>query len=350
MKIRILNQRFSIGQLWQLRGSFLPVLLSTKKIANFLRVIYSQRRKQASVAGKPFVLMLEPSGNCNLECPMCPTIMNDGKFLEMRSGFGDLDVNVYKKFVDDLGDTAIFMGFWNFGEPLLNKNIFEMIEYAKERNIVCAMSSNCTGLNKANSEKMIDAHLDFLIASVDGATEGTYSKYRGKGFFDRVISNIETLISLKKERNSLHPFVELQFIVMKDNEHEIPLIREIADGLGVNKLSLKKFTYVGEDTADFLPSNEAYILGKYKGEKQPSFCTRPWQSTILNWDGKILPCCGDLNFETELGRQTEESNFNEVWNGGLYTNFREKIVKDISSIKMCRTCPSNSFNTDMFIQ
>jgi len=143
----------------------------------------------------------------------------------------------------------------------------------------------------------------------------------------------------------------LQFIVMRENEHEVDEIRRFARETGIDKLSLKKFTYVSEETRDFLPRNPEYVLRKYKGGSRMKFCARPWNSAVLSADGIINPCCGDLNFQYKLGDLNDPTcGFLEIWNGSKYRNFRSAIIKDINAISMCRACPSTDYTTDMFIE
>ena len=137
---------------------------------------------------------------------------------------------------------------------------------------------------------------------------------------------------------------------MKDNEKEIPLMRSLSKELEVDKLSLKKFTYIGEGAQDFLPENKDFVLGKHKSVTQMNRCRRPWESVVISWNGDVLPCCGDLSFRFKFGNAFEDGNFVRIWNSQQFINFRRKAFQDINSIKMCKSCPSTDFTTDMFVQ
>ena len=137
---------------------------------------------------------------------------------------------------------------------------------------------------------------------------------------------------------------------MKENEHEVDLIRKLSADIGVDKLTLKKFTYVGENTQKFLPRRDEYKLGKYKGKTKMGFCSRPWQSMVLSWDATVIPCCGDLQFHYIFGDLSSGDRLADIWNNKEYSGFRKAILKDINAIKICQTCPSNDFTTDMFIE
>ncbi len=346
MKIRLLNQRFTIREIWRLRRGWLPIVCSIPKLGNLLRIRRSLARRAVRVAGNPSVIMVEPASFCDMACPMCPVVLNRTRRPPVR-----LKYEIFSKLLEEIGRELVLITFWNYGEPLLNPDLFRMIRRAKQDRIFCAVSSNLLSLDEARTEEMLRSGLDYLIVSFDGASEETYEKFRGKGNYRPVVKNLRRLLRRRRELGLNRPFVNLQFIVMRENEREVPAIREFARAVGVDKLSLKKFTYVSEETRDFLPEKPDYILGKYKHAAPLEFCSRPWTSAVLSADGEIIPCCGDLNFQYCFGNlNAPELTFSEIWNGARYRNFRAQVARNINSIEMCRTCPSTDYTTDMFIE
>ena len=151
----------------------------------------------------------------------------------------------------------------------------------------------------------------------------------------------------------------------------------LARSLGVDKLSLKKFTYVGGNEAlPFLVSQEEYLFKKiafgdnlkvrfsvvrkvlytflhhekYKGFKPSNGCTRTLDSSVILWNADVAPCCGDLDFKYSFGNINTGESFMDIWNNHKYVSFREEALRDITSIPMCRRCPSRDYNIDMFIE
>lgn len=346
MKIRLLNQYFTLPEIWKLKRGGISAAFSFRKLNNLIRVRRSLRRQSSEAGGWPVVLMVEPASYCDMTCPMCPVVLNRTRRPPVR-----LEFEVFEKLMEEIGRELALITFWNFGEPLLNPDLFRMIRWAKRDRIFCAVSSNLLSLEAGRTEELLESGLDYLIVSFDGASEETYEKFRGKGNFRPVVENLRRLLDRRSELGLNRPFVNLQFIVMKDNEHEIGAIRKFARDIGVDKLSLKKFTYVSEETRDFLPGREDYVLGKYKQSAPMNFCSRPWTSTVLSADGEIVPCCGDLDFRHRFGNLSDpDLNFADIWNGEKYRAFRARIARDINSIETCRSCPSTDYTTDMFIE
>ena len=62
-----------------------------------------------------------------------------------------------------------------------------------------------------------------------------------------------------------------------------------------------------------------------------------WHSCVITWDGKVVPCCFDKDAHHQLGSM-EELNFNQVWRGEAYQNFRQSLIRSRSEIEMCKNC------------
>src|SRR3989344_6072567 len=114
--MRLLNQKFKFLELWRLRKPIFGILTNPKKLINFIIVNISKKLRLSKPHGFPFFLMIEPSSICNLNCPMCPIVLNKTD----RDKKGHLKFESFKKIIDEIGDYLIVISLWNYGEPLLN--------------------------------------------------------------------------------------------------------------------------------------------------------------------------------------------------------------------------------------
>ena len=85
----------------------------------------------------PSKISIESGNLCNLRCPLCPTGQQDKS---AKKGFISFDV--FKKVVDEIGQSLSLIRLYNWGEPLLNKDFLRMVHYAKERGINIKISTN----------------------------------------------------------------------------------------------------------------------------------------------------------------------------------------------------------------
>jgi len=314
--------------------------INIKKIVNLLRGLWSYYNRNIIFSHYPSILMIEPTNYCNLKCPLCAT-----GYGTLTRKQGMIEMEVYRKIIDKLGDYLLNLTLWNCGEPFMHPQICKMIKMASERRIFTRISTNGHFFQNIEAiEQLLATNLDMLIVSLDGASEETFSKYRKKGDFDQVVAGIERLINIKRQKGLRNPFVELQFMVMEHNEHEISIIQDIATQLGVDKCTLKTVnTDIGDlDYEKYLPQNgtfSRYRKGTNVLRDFPNDCFRIWLSAVINWDGMAVPCCLDPNGDYSMGNFLENEDFFKLWNGDLYRRFRESILKDKQSIPMCKNCP-----------
>ena len=66
-------------------------------------------------------------------------------------------------------------------------------------------------------------------------------------------------------------------------------------------------------------------------------CFALWRTSVVTWDGKIIPCCFDKDAKYELGL-LNGNTFNEIWKSEKYYKFRNSILQNRNGIDMCTNC------------
>lgn len=219
-----------------------------------------------------------------------------------------------------------------------------MISYAQSKKVYVSISTNGHFVNAKNVDQVLDNAPDKLIFSVDGLDEESYQKYRIGGTFEQADSGLRALINRKIERGFKKPFVEFQFIVMKQNEHQLGEVKKYCKEVGVDKLVFKTMQISSyENALKFLPTNKKfrrYALDdqsfRIKNEIK-NHCFALWRTSVITWDGRVVPCCFDKDAENEIGLVNGKS-FSEIWRSAKYYNFRKKILDDRKSESMCTNC------------
>lgn len=323
-----------------------------KRIFNFLFIRLQLFLRSSYVLGRPYFLVIESTNICNLSCPLCPT----GQKLKGRSK-GKMSLGNFKKIIDELGDCLYSIRLENWGEPLLNEEIFEMITYAKRRKISTAFNTNLLFLDEQKAKELILSGLDHIKISLDGATPESYAKYRIGGDFNKVINNIKLLVKMRKILNKSNPFIEIQFIIMKHNEYELEAIEVLSKDLEVDSLFIERLrpdmreelfnpTFYGiEKFKNWLPTDENYSRFNYQTKKrkfQPNICSYLWTSAVINWDGSIVPCCSVYDECYDFGN-IFQNGFKDIWNGQKYIASRRLIGrhKQEGIETVCANCLKN---------
>lgn len=318
--------------------------ISLRRLVNLARLYgsyyYSRHMGGFAHIGRPFTASIEPTTSCNLRCPECPSGLR-----QFTRPTGKMTLELYRRVIDELGPELFYLILYFQGEPFLNPLFFNMVDYARQKGIYTATSTNAHFLNDRFAEKTVRSGLDRIVISLDGTDQETYEKYRVGGKLDKVLEGVSNLVKWKRKLRSSTPFVVLQFIVFSSNEHQLDEVRKLARETGVDKLELKTAqVYDYEEGNELIPENQEYSRykrsdnGKYRiNNSLNNHCFRMWRGCVITWDGLVVPCCFDKDASHRLGDFKKQS-FKEIWNSETYRNFRKRVFSERAGIDICRNC------------
>ena len=328
---------------------FLKQVFTPRKILNLITKEIQFFLGHSRLFYFPNKLTIDIGNVCNLKCPLCPTGRGD-----KNASRGFMKFEEYKKVIDELGSYLTNVELYNWGEPLLNKDLIDMIQYAKERNIPVCISTNLNILDSGMAKALISTRIDKIFISCDGASPETYSKYRIGGNFHNVISNTSQLSEAKKKLNNCYTRLILLFHVFKHNEHEVEKIKELAKDLGVELRINRMRTDMGKEIfekveasierdKDWIPLNSEHCAFDLERKKRRMTCKYLWKTAVINWDGAVLPCCAVYGERYAFGNVFEDP-FASIWNNEKYRLARQEVLNKIDkSPTICHTCKENGF-------
>ncbi len=324
--------------------SHIAKVFTPKKLINLIKIYssyyYSLYSRNIIHKGNPWSLSIETGTFCNLSCLECPSGQK-----QFHRPTGYLSLENFKIIIDQQKDYLIWLIMYFQGEPYMNKDFFDMVSYAKKNNIFTSTSTNAHFLDKENAKKTINSGLDKIIISLDGTTQESYEKYRIGGDYQSVINGINNLVQTKKELRASNPYIIVQFIVFKTNEHQITEIKKLKKELKFDKLEIKTAQiYSSTDNNQLIPKNKAFSRYKQKDNGKwvvkhslKNKCKRMWQSAVITWDGNVLPCCFDKDGDYVMGNILDES-FEDIKRRTNYKEFRNKVFSNRKDIDICRNC------------
>lgn len=317
-----------------------------RKIFNYIIIQIQYYFQFSIVLGYPYYLCIDPSTFCNLKCPLCA--VGRGVFLRKSE---NMKWDNFKRVIDRLGPYLLQMDIYEHGEPLLNPDVYRMIEYCKKYHITTKMSTNLTTVDPA---RLVESGLDQLFVALDGTSQETYEKYRVNGSYEKVLSNMIKIVGEKKRLNRKRPLVEWKFIVFKHNEHEIEKAKRLATEIGVDKIvfnganlnpgnvseiekwvSTKSEYCIFEMTGENIKQTRNVSLNKIKNQ-----CNLPWISVDITTDASVKLCCQSTAYEDDCGN-INESSFWSIWNSKKYRLARKFINKRMAisdSEFPCKSC------------
>ena len=116
--------------------------------------------------GMPISIAIEPTTACNLGCPECPSGLK-----QFTRPEGNLKIDFLKKLIDEQKNTLSYLTFYFQGEPYINPQFLEMVEYASKNNIYTSTSTNAHFITPSVARKTIESGLKRLIISIDGTSQ-----------------------------------------------------------------------------------------------------------------------------------------------------------------------------------
>lgn len=306
---------------------------------------------QKIVAPLPEILTIEPTNVCTMKCPTCPT--GAGKLNRPK---GMMNLADYKKIIDQVRGYTKKLVLFNYGEPFMHPDIIAMIKYAKKAGLFIKTSTNGEFFkDKEFCINLVKSGLDYLIICLDGADNETLKKFRVNTNFDHIMQTFRTMMETKKELGSKTPIIELQFILMKHNEHQREKMKEIAHnlrvdiytektaGLDINDPDFQKLAEQLLPTDTSLARYDKLADGSFKLKGEiPNFCHQVLNSMVINCDGNVVPCCIDLYSRHIMGN-VWQNEIKVIWRGKKYKIFREQIFKNRKNIAMCNICSEGRY-------
>ena len=207
-----------------------------RDLLNLCRAAYALSAEPCYVRSRPFHIYLEPTTRCNLQCRMCSQAVSERPKLDL--GFERfLTLLRHFPYLQDLQ-------LQGAGEPLLNPDIFKMIEYSKSNDIRVGLFTNATLIDPAVAKKIAGSGLDWINLSLDAADPGVYEIIRKGAGYEEVINNIKTLMAVNKKKG---PLVSIWFTAMKMNIFELPAVIRLAKDLGVRKVVAQGMHFWGSE-------------------------------------------------------------------------------------------------------
>lgn len=266
----------------------------------------------------PLHIDIETTSDCNLKCPMCPRT-----FMKDKTGYMDMDL--YKKIIDEIGGKVCAIKLNWRGEPTMHPKLAEMIRYAKQKGIMeVLLNSNGTCLNEKLSRDLILSGLDSISFSFDSLDKKEYEKIRVGADYEKTINNIKQFIEIRKRLGMKKPWIRLQMVNLKESRKDIDEFKKYWESMVDQVSYLDHIKWVDK------------VAGKVD-IKEGFACAPLWQRMVIAYDGTIT-CVGDSYLEHPIGNAKRDSVL-AVWKDNVMQKMRELHRNgEYHKIEICRKC------------
>lgn len=305
--------------------------------------------QEGFVSDFPLNLDIEPTNCCNLSCPFCYRTIAINNKQEVFDEQGVMPLETFKRILEQIcvdGKSMVpALKLTHRGEPLLNKNLCEMIRLAKAAGVVdVIVNTNGTVLTSGLSSDLLDAGLDKLLFSFDSPYPEKYENTRVGASYQEVLTNIRNFVRIRNEKKAFHTLVRVGMVItasttQQETEDFYNLFKDIADVVSFNLVHEEipvesDGTYVGKN-------------GIKKNVKDRHFAdSQLWQRMTINWNGEAEICCENYKQEWELGN-IFESTVHDIWTGKSFAAVRDAHAKgEWWKIPQCRKCTIPHIGSD----
>jgi MoaA/NifB/PqqE/SkfB family radical SAM enzyme len=323
----------------------------------------------------PSVVFIEVTNRCNLLCETCPRTYFTREPLKTLT---------YAEFVAIAEQfpamrRAVLHGI---GEPLLNRELPQMIAYLKAREVEVLFNSNGTLLTPAWQEALVRSGLDQFRCSIDGAEAATYAAIRGADLLPKIVEGLGGLVATKQRLGAARPDLSIWCVATQENLRELPDLVRMAARLGVPEVYVQRLTFFAQEpeTQYGMARQELAVFGhdadlqtgiiaecealsaelgvqfRASGARDPRrsleaaraadaapwrACLRPWTTAYVTANGNCLPCCispfATRDYDSLILGNLFAQPFADLWNDGPYQDFRTRLLST-QPHKACASC------------
>jgi radical SAM protein with 4Fe4S-binding SPASM domain len=329
--------------LWQ------PQRMATNgKCEFYLKLAYSPTAS-ASETFIPLVISWNLTRKCNLKCPHCYI---NATTQQLKT---ELTTEESKNLIDQICEVSRPLLILSGGEPLLRKDVFELVRYGAEKGLKMGLGSNGSLIDGVAVKNLKEAGIETVSISLDSHIPEQHDEFRGvNGSWEKAVRAIKAL----RENGVL---VQVNTTVTQQNYDQIDDIMSLAEKLGVENFHLFFLVPTGRGVkiADISPAKYEGMIktafakaAKHKLNVRPSCAPqfmriakdmgldmRQWIRGCIAGlyycrvypNGDITPC---PYLPIKLGNIREKS-FKEIW----FTSEVFKSLRDFNALKgKCGVC------------
>jgi radical SAM protein with 4Fe4S-binding SPASM domain len=326
-------------------------------------------------------VMLETTQRCNLRCIHCAVSEENNRG---NYAWEDLPIDSFYKLLPILTAHKPWVHLSGHGETFLHPKFWEMLEATIQAGCKVRFQTNGTLLTQERADRIVELGVDLMVVSLDAASPELFDRIRRRAKLERILTHLRFLQEAKARRGSERPQLEIEFVAMRQNIHELPSVIALAAEygahlVGVTELAEYPLTIgeslrgdpimaewaekaeaeakrcgieilyaatipgreVVEPAATATPVDETPVppveqdSAPSTNRKLRKACREPWERIFVKHDGKVYPCCYISEPHGDLTMQT----FEEVWTHPKYQALRQSLLSDAPRTE-CANCPA----------
>jgi len=289
----------------------------------FYRYRYDVFPQTQELDSYPPCIQIEPTSICNYRCVFC--YQTDPVLTSPKNGhMGMMSFDLFRRIVDQIEGHCEAVTLASRGEPLMCRNIEQMIRYLGGKFLGAKLNTNAWFLDERKSHAILESGIGTLVISADAAAEPAYSSFRVNGKLERIVENVRRFRDIRAKHYPDSAIITrvsgVRYAKTQDLDAMEAFWGELVD----------QVVFV-----HYIPWENVY-------EQSATFLTAPcsdlWRRIFVWNNGVINPC--DVDYRSTLAAGTaEHDSLSTVWTGDRYQEYRRQhLVGKRGGMSPCNRC------------
>lgn len=290
----------------------------------------------------PLFMQIELTNYCNLKCPVCPT--GSG---ELKRRPQSIDPALFERLMKEVGSNLLVLSLWAWGESLLHPKLSDILRIIQKYDAATLLSTNGQNLDDESIiQGLVQNPPTYLIVALDGLTDETNSRFRVGAKLEPALKGVRRIAELKKKKGLIYPILEMRFMILKQNQHEIPLLKDFAKENRFDMLAIRTLSIIDlpeEGHRKLVPDSGDHRAYEYNNKsrlrRKDFICQFGFISPSVYADGTVVACEQDFNAQQPYGIFPKDGSFKEIWYGKRAREIRRILRSMPETFSFCRNCP-----------
>jgi len=307
---------------------FFNLPLLNNSFVDNLHYIYAKHQIGKYEASLPQNFIIETTNLCNAKCIMCG-------HKNMKREKCVIDAEVFREIVNDAKNCGIKrITLQGYGEPLLDRDIFDRIRFIKDKEIRVTFNTNGSLLDEQKSRLLIESGIDEVYISLDAFSKESFERIRFPLIYETVKANIVRLWEMRNSMGLKSPRIILTFAAHDENEAEArPFYDYWKDGCDEVVIG---YARNWADQVDVKSRRSPHIHNNHRRDYNP--CDMLWTTFYVQCNGRVALCCDDYEGSVIMGDLNKQSIL-DVWYGDRFKTYRKAhLDKKRTSMPLCSRC------------
>jgi len=321
----------------------------------------------------PIYVEVSPVGACNHRCTFCAV-----DYIGYQAT-NRIEVDVMMRALEDMGSNGVkSIMYAGEGEPLIHKQINEIVAKTKEVGIDVSFTTNAVAMNDRFIENSLQ-HTSWVKVSLNGGSAKSYAQVHQTREIDfqRVINNLKKAVEFRN-KNKLNCTIGVQSVLLPENADEmVNLGKIIRDEIGADYFVIKPFSQepssinkLYEDidyrsmtlranekrlkaleTENFKVSYRSETMSNYHEDQSNRYTTcysTPIYMAYLMAEGSVYGCKDHLLDPSFNYGNINKNTFNEIWKGENRRKGIEYVLNELDVSKCRVNCRMDKINRYLF--